>query len=429
MTVPAGRIATGTTAAARAVASEPVEHQIIEVDRVPITLGGLARHNVANALAAAGAARGLGVTLAQLRDGLTDFQPSSERSPGRLNLFRLGSRVVIIDFAHNEAGVTAILDVAEGIAGGAAGRAAPVTAIIGTAGDRPDDTLRGIGRIAGQRAQRVAIKETLKYLRGRSRESIVGEILAGVRSAGRSTADVTVYESETAALRGELARSDGASRPDGPKVIVLMCHEEREEVFAGAEGARRAPGRHRQRAHDAPPPAPDPAAPRLTGRPGAPRDQSRTGAQPWTSRRSANRSRGGSSGSRSPWTATSAVASTSPSAGWSGQRGVVDGRPPDPTRPVRREQPHPVGRPFVEGARGGRSRSGRSGDTSPRSGPRGRSGSSRTETYRTSSPSRRDRIRAWTYGRWKTNRAPRTVGHDIASRLRNQTPGRPRCRT
>jgi cyanophycin synthetase len=223
-----GSHAAGDEAGGRA---EPTEHRIIEVERVPITLGGLARHNVANALAAAGAARGLGVTLAQLRDGLTDFQPSSERSPGRLNLFRLGARVVIVDFAHNEAGVSAILDVAEGIAGGAAGRAAPVTAIIGTAGDRPDDTLRGIGRIAGLRAQRVAIKETLKYLRGRSRESIVGEIQAGIRSAGRPTADVTVYESETAALRGELARSDGAARPDSPRVIVLMCHEEREEVF------------------------------------------------------------------------------------------------------------------------------------------------------------------------------------------------------
>jgi cyanophycin synthetase len=210
----------------------PVEHRIVEVGRVPIALGGLARHNVANALAAAGAARGLGVTLAQLRDGLTDFQPSSERSPGRLNLFRLGARIVIVDFAHNEAGVTAVLDVAEGIAGGAAGRASPVTAIIGTAGDRPDDTLRGIGKIAGKRAQRVVIKETTKYLRGRSRESVVGEILAGVASAGRATSDVPVYESETAALRAELARSEGSSRPDAPRVIVLMCHEEREEVFA-----------------------------------------------------------------------------------------------------------------------------------------------------------------------------------------------------
>ena len=59
--------------------------------RIPITIGGLARHNVANALAAAGGARGLGATIAQVRDGLLDFRPSAERSPGRLNLFRLGS--------------------------------------------------------------------------------------------------------------------------------------------------------------------------------------------------------------------------------------------------------------------------------------------------------------------------------------------------
>jgi cyanophycin synthetase len=214
--------------------------EIIGVREVPIAIGGLARHNIANALAAAAGARALGATLAQVRDGLADFRPSSERSPGRLNLFRLGSRVVIVDFAHNEAGVAAILDVAQGIAGGAAGRAAPVTIIVGTAGDRPDDTLRGIGRIAAQRADRVAIKETLKYLRGRSRESVVGEIMAGIRRTGRPTADVPVYQSETEALRAELALHPGTARADGARVVVLMCHEEREEVFRllGSLGGR-----------------------------------------------------------------------------------------------------------------------------------------------------------------------------------------------
>jgi cyanophycin synthetase len=199
---------------------------IIEVRRVPITIGGVARHNVANALAAAAAARGLGLSIDEVADGLADFRPSADLAPGRLNLFRVGSTIVIVDFAHNEAGVSAVLDVAEGIAGGAAGRAAPVTAIVGTAGDRPDDTLRGIARIAASRAQRVAIKETLKYLRGRSREGVVGEMLAGVKAAGRSPSEVTIYETETAALRGELANGDGR-----PRVIVLMCHEERDEVF------------------------------------------------------------------------------------------------------------------------------------------------------------------------------------------------------
>jgi cyanophycin synthetase len=202
------------------------ETRIVELARVPITIGGIARHNVANALAAAGAARGLGASVAEVADGLIEFRPTSDWSPGRMNLYRLGARIVIVDFAHNEAGVSAVLDVAEGIAGGAAGRAAPITAIVGTAGDRPDDALRGIARIAATRAQRVVIKETLKYLRGRSRESVVGELLAGVQAAGRATSDVPVYESETVALKAELADSEGRHR-----VIVLLCHEEREEVF------------------------------------------------------------------------------------------------------------------------------------------------------------------------------------------------------
>ena len=212
-----------------------VETPIVEVAFVPITIGGLARHNVANALAAAGGARGLGATIAEVRDGLTDFAPSAERSPGRLNLYRLGARVVIVDFAHNEAGVGAILDVAQGIAGGAAGRAAPITAIIGTAGDRPDDTLRGIGRIAAERAQRVAIKETRTYLRGRTAESVVGELLVGIVAGGGVAADVPIYGSETEALQAELNGSAGAGahggNPDAARVIVLMCHEDRVGVF------------------------------------------------------------------------------------------------------------------------------------------------------------------------------------------------------
>ncbi len=214
------------------------EHRVLEIADAPVTLAGLARHNVANALAAIGGARALGATLAQVRDGLRDFRPTADSSPGRMNLFRVGSRVVIVDFAHNEAGVTAVLDVADGIAAGGAGRAAPITIIIGTAGDRPDDTLRGIGRIAARRAQRVVIKETLHYLRGRTRESMVGELLAGVRAGGGRTADVPVYPSETAALRAELNGAGAApgERPDAARVIVLLCHEERDAVFELLDG-------------------------------------------------------------------------------------------------------------------------------------------------------------------------------------------------
>jgi cyanophycin synthetase len=199
-------------------------HRLLDAADAPATLHGIARHNVANALAAAGAARALGASRDDVTEGLRTYRPSAELAPGRLNVFRLGERVVIVDFAHNEAGVSAVLDVAEAIAGGSAGRARPITAIIGTAGDRPDDTLRGIGRIAAQRADRVAIKETLHYLRGRTREWVAGEILVGVTQGGKRRADVAIYESETKALRAIMAEPQ-------PGVAVLMCHEERDEVF------------------------------------------------------------------------------------------------------------------------------------------------------------------------------------------------------
>jgi len=44
---------------------------------------------------------------------------------------------------------------------------------------------------------------------------------------------MTVYESETAALRGELAgpTTGPDDRPGAARVIVLMCHEERPGVY------------------------------------------------------------------------------------------------------------------------------------------------------------------------------------------------------
>jgi cyanophycin synthetase len=236
-------------------------HVLLGVADLPVGLGGLARHNVANALAAAAGARALGATREQTAEGLRDFRPSAALSPGRLNLFRLGTRTVIVDFAHNEAGTEAILDVAAAIAGGASGRAAPVTAIIGTAGDRPDDSLRGIGRIAAGKAQRVAIKETEAYLRGRDRAEIVRIIGEGLAEGGMDPAGVPVYGTEASALEAELALGGATG------VVVLFCHQDRDEVFAlldrlGAHGldaaaelgdlvSRAAAGKRRRAATDA----------------------------------------------------------------------------------------------------------------------------------------------------------------------------------
>jgi cyanophycin synthetase len=213
--------------------SAGTRHPIIAVADVPTTLGGLAAHNVANALAAAAGARAMGASHEQVAAGLRDFRPSAEHMPGRTNLYRLGHRLVIVDYAHNEAGMEALFGLIEGLVGRPGRRRATVSVVMGTAGDRPDDSLRAMGRLAGQRAEQVAIKVIRRFLRGRAPESLVGEFLAGLRESGVKAADVPVFWTEQEGLANELDAPDRlASRDDAqrPHVVLVMAQDDREAV-------------------------------------------------------------------------------------------------------------------------------------------------------------------------------------------------------
>jgi hypothetical protein len=102
-----------------------------------------------------------------------------------------------------------------------------VTFIVGLAGDRPDDTLRGVGRQVASRVDRFVQKEMLHYLRGRTRESVLGEIRGGALEGGWN-GEIPVYIDEPTALGAELDRTEDAARPE---VIVLLCHEDRDAVY------------------------------------------------------------------------------------------------------------------------------------------------------------------------------------------------------
>ena len=95
------------------------DHLLPIVD-VPVTLSGLSEHNIANALAATVAALGMGLPREAVVKGLRTFAPDPLHNPGRMNVYSLpltggGQTTVIIDLAHNEAGLEALLRVAEGL--------------------------------------------------------------------------------------------------------------------------------------------------------------------------------------------------------------------------------------------------------------------------------------------------------------------------
>jgi cyanophycin synthetase len=199
-------------------------HQIGRLEEMPITFGGTARHMIENALCAAAATLALDLDREAIGQGLRTFGATPEDNPGRLHVYDLNGATVILDYAHNEVGLRHLLAMARGYLA-ADGR---LTAIIGTAGDRTDEALREIGRLAAEQTDRVIVKETRRYLRGRaSVDEMTALYLEGV-AAGGDTPHV-VAASEPEAL--EIALRD--LQPGD--VVAMMCIESGPESRAHLE--------------------------------------------------------------------------------------------------------------------------------------------------------------------------------------------------
>jgi len=170
------------------------------IDRMPVTLGGAARYNVANVLGAVGVAAGLGLPLEAMAIALCRFQPSSEDNPGRLNVFELGGVRVILDFAHNPHGVAAVVAMAAGLP------AARRLILIGQAGDRDDESIRALARAAWTASpDRVVVKELAKHLRGRGPGEVPALLVDEFVKLGAPRERLVVTDSEMLGVREALA--------------------------------------------------------------------------------------------------------------------------------------------------------------------------------------------------------------------------------
>ncbi len=139
-------------------------------DEIPVTLGGAARHNTANALAAAALTHFLGLPPEAIRRGLKSMQ--QQNNPGRCNVYDLGGVCVLVDFAHNPAAMTALFDMAQALP------AERRVLCFGQAGDRPDRLIREMTRDAcAIGLDQVVVSELADYHRGRTH----GEVFAVIR--------------------------------------------------------------------------------------------------------------------------------------------------------------------------------------------------------------------------------------------------------
>ena len=147
--------------------------RIEKVNNIPLTYGGRAEFMVQNVLAATLACFVHGVSLEDLRVGLTTFTAGTAQTPGRLNFIEMGDVTVLMDYAHNPAGLRGLTSFVTKM---------PYkyrTILLNVAGDRRDDDIREFGRIAGDAFDRIVIRRG-HYLRGRSEESIYALLQEGI---------------------------------------------------------------------------------------------------------------------------------------------------------------------------------------------------------------------------------------------------------
>ncbi|MGH9804344.1 MAG: Mur ligase family protein, partial [Candidatus Acidiferrales bacterium] len=185
------------------------------------------RSNLANLLAAAATAWGLGLPLETIAAGLAAL----ERVSGRFERVDLGQPfAVVVDFAHTDLAFTNLLETARELARGR------VIIVFGSGGDR-DRTKRPVmGEIAGRLADLVLL--TTDNPRSEDPVRIINDIVVGVQKAG-GTYIVEVDREQAVARAFDLAREGDIILLAGKGHQDTQIFRDRVEPWSDAEVARR----------------------------------------------------------------------------------------------------------------------------------------------------------------------------------------------
>jgi cyanophycin synthetase len=165
---------------------------IATVRDVPLMVGGAAKFQMENILAAILAAYVQGMRYDDIRAGLLSFFPSPSLTPGRLNLVRVGAGRVLVDYAHNPAAIAGLLEFVGNL------DATRRIGIITAPGDRRDEDLLAVGRLSA-RLDHVIVRDD-KYRRGRAPGEISRIIAQGLREGGLAEEHIDVVHDEKEAL-------------------------------------------------------------------------------------------------------------------------------------------------------------------------------------------------------------------------------------
>jgi len=167
--------------------------RVMKVEDIPLTYGGKAHFMIQNVLPAILAANIQGVSIEDMRAGLETFIPSASQTPGRLNLFEFNNFTVLLDYAHNPAGMIALKQFVDTF------EATVKVGIIAGIGDRRVEDNNEMGAIAARTFDEIIIRQD-KRLRGKTEEELIKMLNDGIQMENPNV-KTTIIPSEKEAIK------------------------------------------------------------------------------------------------------------------------------------------------------------------------------------------------------------------------------------
>ncbi len=190
-------------------------HDLGLVHAMPLAAGGAAAYNIANMAAAALAAWHLGIAPVSIAAVLARFGHDRQDNPGRLERWQVRGAHILVDYAHNPAGLQGLLAVATSLRG--AGR---LGLLLGQAGNRDDHALDELARVAAASVpDRVVIKEIAAMLRGRGEGEVPALLHGALRVCGVPPQRMDIVLTELEAAQALLRWAQPGD------VVVLPIHQ------------------------------------------------------------------------------------------------------------------------------------------------------------------------------------------------------------
>jgi len=184
--------------------------RLMKAENIPLTYGGKALFMIQNILPAIIAANVQGISIEDTKAALETFIPSASSTPGRLNLFKFKNFDILLDYAHNPAGMRALQKFTNNL------EATIKVGIIAGIGDRREEDNNEMGSIAAEMFDEIIIRQD-KNLRGKSEIDLINMLDAGIKKQDPNK-KTTIIPSEKDAITHAVAHAEKGS-------LIVLCSD------------------------------------------------------------------------------------------------------------------------------------------------------------------------------------------------------------